>query len=253
MGQGTIVAKNRDWIPNQVQRVRIVRPKTGNRYLGLFAEGHDEAGIKAGINDQALSVISASAGSLSKKLQDAQTGVSGVVSKILSLYSSVEDVLAHREIFAKARAEFLFLSDRHQIAVVEIGLDGAFTVTTHPAGTAFHTNHYCDVPMRGFNQTEGESSLTRYRRIQELLSAEKPPYTTASFKKMSADRDAGPDNSIWRTGSSPRKARTLATWIAEIPRAGAPTIYVKIANPDEAPKEYQFVIDDAFWQTSLSG
>ena len=58
---GTLMAKNRDWKPDHRQLLKAVRPQAGHAYFGLYAEGNDAQGLKAGVNDQGLSVIVASA------------------------------------------------------------------------------------------------------------------------------------------------------------------------------------------------
>jgi hypothetical protein len=66
--------------------------------------------------------------------------------------------------------------------------------------------------MEKFNVIIGKSSAVRFDRIQELLGEKKGNFTPADFTAMSRDSVAGPDNSIWRTGSTPTTTRTLATW-----------------------------------------
>lgn len=58
----TFIVKNRDWRPNQTQTLKIVKSAKGYPYLGLYALGDDEPGLKAGINKKGLVIISASAG-----------------------------------------------------------------------------------------------------------------------------------------------------------------------------------------------
>jgi isopenicillin-N N-acyltransferase like protein len=246
---GIIIAKNRDWAPDHTQKIKIVKPKKANRYFGLFAEGNDDPGIKAGINIKGLSVISAAASSIPRKTRDIQTGVSGVISKILSSYNSVDDLIANKEIFSHARAGFLFISDKNKIAVIEIGFEGKnYSIKIIESGKIFHTNHYLDEKMLGENQNIGESSLKRLSSVEKLLLNVKVPYTVDIFKIISIDQSNGPDNSIWRKGSTPKKERTLATWITEIPVAGNPRVYIKLANPGEQQKEYGFTIDEKFWE-----
>ena len=60
---GTLLVKNRDWEPNQHQVIKFVPAKDGYSYFGLYAEG-TPAGMKAGINEKGLVVISATAGSI---------------------------------------------------------------------------------------------------------------------------------------------------------------------------------------------
>jgi hypothetical protein len=75
------------------------------------------------------------------------------------------------------------------------------------------------------------------------------PLTMEDFIKFSGDKNDGPDNSIWRTGSTPQKTRTLATWIVEIPKNDVPTLYVKCANPGEEEKTYEVKLEDKLWKT----
>ncbi|MPM99375.1 hypothetical protein SDC9_146566 [bioreactor metagenome] len=66
------------------------------------------------------------------------------------------------------------------------------------------------------------------------------------FISFSNDRNNGPDNSIMRTGSTPKKSRTLSTWAVSIPKEGAPELYVKLLNPGENEKVIRINADDAF-------
>jgi isopenicillin-N N-acyltransferase like protein len=249
---GTIIVKNRDWVPDHTQKLKIINPKKGNRYFGLFAEENNDPGIKAGINDKGLSVISASASSIPRKVRDTQTDVSGIISRILVKYNSVDELLADKEIFFHARAGFLFVSDKKKIAVIEIGFEGkSYSVKSAENGVVFHTNHYVDEKMLKENRKIGKSSLKRFDRIGKLLADAKLPFTADIYKKMSMDQTDGPDNSIWRTGSALEKERTLSTWIAETPLRGSPRIYIKLANPGEEYKEYNFTIDERFWDRKL--
>jgi isopenicillin-N N-acyltransferase like protein len=248
--QGTLVAKNRDWEPDHIQSLKVVHPREGFRYVGLFAELGKQPGLKAGINDQGLAVVNATAGSIPRETREAQSDTAGVIRTLLTTFTSVDDALNRKELFARCHAVFLILSDKTKIAVVEIGLNGAFSIQTQEAGTVHHTNHYCAASMLRFNQIRGESSLVRYARIQQLLSAKPSPYTLDDFRQMSTDQNSGPDNSIWRLGSTPTKTRTLATWITEIPKEGAPTLYLKIANPAEPTQEQRLTLDPAFWSAA---
>ena len=63
---GTLIVKNRDWEPNQHQVIKFVPSKDGYSYFGLYAEG-TAAGMKAGINEKGLTVVSATAGSIPSK------------------------------------------------------------------------------------------------------------------------------------------------------------------------------------------
>jgi hypothetical protein len=67
------------------------------------------------------------------------------------------------------------------------------------------------------------------------------------FVAFSQDQSAGPDNSIFRTGSNPGKSRTVATWIIAIPPEGSPELYVKMKDPGEDFRAYSGKLDPEFW------
>jgi len=68
--EGTLLAKNRDWRPDHVQSVRLSRPASGLAFLGLYADTGSEPGIKGGVNQAGLSIVSATAGSLPKAVRN---------------------------------------------------------------------------------------------------------------------------------------------------------------------------------------
>jgi isopenicillin-N N-acyltransferase like protein len=250
--KGTLIIKNRDWAPDHTQKLKIVTPKSGHRYFGLFAEGNNDSGIKAGINDKELAIISASASSIPRKVRKTQTDVSGIISKILSTYGSVDELLADKQMLSHGRAGFFIISDKIKIAVIEIGLEGTFAIKIRKSGTVSHTNHFLESSMLDQNQKIGKSSISRFDRISRLMSESNPPFTVDMFKKFSDDRLNGPDNSIWRTGSTSKSEKTLATWLVENPHAGSPVLYVRLANPGEEQKEFTFIIDEKFWRTDMN-
>ncbi len=60
---GTIISKNRDWAPDHTQVLKLRRSTKGYSHFGLYAVGGTEPGIKAGVNEKGLTVITASASS----------------------------------------------------------------------------------------------------------------------------------------------------------------------------------------------
>ena len=244
-GQGTIVAKNRDWKPDHVQQAKMVRPRSGHRYFGLFAEGGEEPGLKAGVNEMGLTVVTASASCIPAAARKNQPGKKGVLGEILAGYDSVDAVLANRDLFRHARAAFFLIADHSKLALVEVGLEGKFAVQTETNGVVSHTNSYLDDELHKATPAVGTSSRKRLERIRTLLAEARAPLTAEQFKKMSTDQHDGPDNSLWRTGE---KTRTLATWITEFPKQGPPVLHLKIANPGETIVETSYVLDKKFWQ-----
>ena len=65
-GGGTLVAKNRDWAPDHFQELAVLQPAAGYWALALKAIGGEEPGVKAGVNDKGLVIVSATGNSTSR-------------------------------------------------------------------------------------------------------------------------------------------------------------------------------------------
>ncbi|MFH0996623.1 MAG: carcinine hydrolase/isopenicillin-N N-acyltransferase family protein [Pseudomonadota bacterium] len=189
------------------------------------------------MNEKGLVVVTATAGSIPSSERKKLEKNHRISSAIMEQCATVEEVLQHSDWFKGPL--FLMISDRKTLATIEIGPRGTFAVKKTTEGTLFHTNHYLDPEMQKFNQKIGDSSATRFSRIQELLGEKKGSHALEDFAAMSRDSVAGPDKSIWRTGSTPTKTRTLATWIVHQPIQGVPRLSVRIANPDEAEQIFE--------------
>lgn len=232
-GGGTLLVKNRDWRP-QHQEVRLV-DEGGWRFYGLFAGNGTRKALKGGVNEQGLAVVSASASSIPREERLGAVHRASMRT-ILKRYTTVEEVLQHKELFAGAK--FLMLADRSRIAYVEITPDNQIRVSETAQGSLVHTNHYLDPSFQSYNKRQGTSSMVRLARIRALMDQTKRPYRMADFIRFSEDRHAGPDNSIWRSGSTREGTQTLAVLAVRIPPAGLPEVYIKYrANPDEQNRE----------------
>ncbi|QYM79659.1 C45 family peptidase [Horticoccus luteus] len=243
---GTIIAKNRDWKPDHTQVLKLRRGK-GYAYFGLYAVGNDEPGLKEGVNEKGLCVVTATAGSIPKAMRKAQSSKrGGVTAMLLAKYAMCDEVLADAEkLFHGRNPIFLMISDHTKILTLEVGLDGRFAVKVTAAGHAAHTNHFLEPALADCNLKIGESSATRFRRISELLEAAPGPLDTAAFATMSADRYAGDSDSLWRVGKG---SITLSSWILETPAKGDMTLRVVLANPGQPKEEKRFVLDEKFWK-----
>ena len=261
---GTLMAKNRDWAPDQIQKLSVVRPIAGSglhAYFGLFAasddDPEDKLELKAGVNDAGLCVVTASADSIPRSHRARQTGKSAVAARVLARYSSVAEIEAGAErLFSNARAVFLMIADKKELLAVEIGLDGKWSIVHPHNGVACHTNHFLSASMQDFNSSTGKSSRARLSRIDELLALrlqDPSTVTAADFQAMSKDVQGGPDDSIWRTG----REWTLASWIIRIPDAGDPTVEVEwlpaiasgLASARQDWQETKLVLDKDFWDS----
>lgn len=245
VGGGTIISKNRDWKPDHVQLLKIRRDGK-YAYLGLYAEGNDEPGIKQGINEKGLGVITATASSIPKDKRKAQPGTPRLMSTLLAQYASCDQVLAGKEkLLSHRKPSFLLISDRKQILMLEVGLEGHYAIKVVKAGTVTHSNHYLEESLTAFNEKIGESSATRCKRISDLLQAAPKPLNISSFAEMSRDRHDGSNNSLWRTGTG---SRTLSSWILQSPADADPTLRILITNPGNPEQIESFVLDKEFWK-----
>ncbi|WP_296508220.1 carcinine hydrolase/isopenicillin-N N-acyltransferase family protein [Rhodoferax sp.] len=245
-GGGTLISKNRDWAPDHRQVLKKVRPAKGFAYLGLFAEGNGDPGLKAGVNAQGLTIVSAASSSLARSVRADQPGMHGVMVKILTDYASVDALVADADkVFSQSRANFFLVSDHSKVLTVEVGLHGIYALSVTANGTTTHTNHYLDPALASAQpQKAGESSRTRYQRINALLGENAAPYTLALFSTLARDQHDGPENSLWRKG----REYTLASWIVATPAQGAPRLHLVVANPGEAEVVHELLLDAQFWQ-----
>lgn len=243
-GGGTLIAKNRDWMPDHYQELRLVTPTDGFRYYGIFAVGNNAPGLKAGINEQGLVVVSASASSIARSERLTMDHMKGLLAKLLADCDSVDAALAKQALFIGP--QFLLLADRHKIAVVEIAPEAQVAITVQDNGMLYHTNHYVHPDLVWANKRIGNSSRSRLDRIGALLDSRLQPLRPEDCISFSEDRAGGPDNGIWRSGSTEKAIRTLSAWIVALPQDSAPQLYVKLANPGEDQQVYRLEAGDIF-------
>ena len=243
---GCLIAKNRDWMPEKGE-VRLVSSSKGHRFLGLFPIRDGKSrGCVAGINERGLVVVTASAGSIPRA--ERIKGGSGLMRKLLTDFSTVEEVLANGSLFSRTHPSMYLVADRNRTAWIEVAPEGKFSARSTGSGMLAHTNHYLDETLIDANRKIGKSSRTRLERISELLERRKAPLTLENFIAFSQDRRDGPDDSLWRTGGKPEGQRTLASWIVSLPPAAPPDIYVRLANPNEPERTIQITLDGPFWK-----
>ncbi len=243
VGEGTILVKNRDWTPNHQQKMELITPPEGYRYLGLIAMGKDMPGLKGGVNEEGLVVVTASAPSYLEQ-QNNLYPVKGVIQKILKNCRNVREAIKQEDWFIGPR--FIMMADAKEIACVEVGLNGKFKIQSTTSGNLSHTNHYLESDFIALNPEKPYvSSQERQRQIQQFLST-KQNFDLHDFIKVSRSEEGGPDNSIWRRGSTARSSRTLATWIVHQPVSRNTILFLRMANPGKEIKEYHYTIKDLF-------
>ena len=132
-GGGTLAAKTRDEHPGP-QRFDIAVPSKGYAYLGLFTG--DKHRFNMGFNEKGLFLARSTSGSLLRKERLALPRFFkhrlSATDWIMQHYASVDEVLAHKEVFVEP-VNYL-LADRTKIAVVEV-MPGGQTTGRPPTPT----------------------------------------------------------------------------------------------------------------------
>jgi hypothetical protein len=245
-GDGALIAKNRDWTP-EADDIRLAGPEKGLRFVGLFPIREEgRPGVVAGINEKGVVVVTATAGSVPQG--ERGKGKAGLAQKVLTQCGSVQEVIADRALFSRGRPAIYLLADRERIAWIEVAPGGRMAVETKENGTLTHTNHFLAQELRFANTRIGKSSASRLDRIGQLLAGGPQRLGLEEFMAYSLDAHAGPDHSIFRTGSRPNRERTLATWIVALPKHGDPELFVRLADPGEPVKELRWTLGAAFWR-----
>jgi hypothetical protein len=257
VNDGTLMAKNRDETPMQ-QTLKLVKPDAGYSYYGIFA-GKKALFCVVGINERGLAVGMSTAGSISRQERLAN-GVyrskEGLRTNeyMLCYCASVDEALALPDEFWHEPVNFI-LADKDKIAYVEVLPGGGKSVTVKTSGVLYHTNHYVNEDSLWANKRIGASSLARYNRIAELMSQEKV-FSLNDFIQFSEDRNEGPNNSIYRVGTTASSTQTLASFIVYIPKLGSPVLYIKYRQkPRDKGAEkllYPVMVDDIFSGEKLS-
>ena len=237
-GGGTLIVKNRDWIPDHQQVLRLNKPSQGYRYIDLNTVGNLNPGAKAGINEHGLVVVNASAPSVYDKPENF-IGRQGTAS-VLRNYRTVQEAL---EALSDGKwtggPAFLLLADAQETAAIEFGLNGTNRNESTRSGVVYHTNHYLDRDLQYLNPYRSGSSYKRAEHIRTRL-ASKEAFTAQDFIEESKNP------AIWYTGATPQSPSTLSTWIVSQSPKGEARLYLRMGNPGQPVKEYDFRIKDLF-------
>lgn len=242
LGGGTLVVKNRDFRP-EYQEMRLVQG-SHYRFYGLYGGIEAKMGLKGGVNEAGLAVLSAAASCIPQKERKTMDRNTGALGKLLGRYATVEEALASG--IDLGGPKFLLLADATELVWVEVGDADRVTVRRVKNDTLAHTNFYLSPEFQELNLKPGVSAWHRYARIQDLLESQKDPYGLDDLIRYSQDRTEGPDNSIWRIGSRETGPQTLATFGVWIHAGARPDVFVKIRySPEDSGKEDVYQMDGA--------
>lgn len=223
VGGGSLIVKNRDFKP-EPQMLKVVR-EDGNAFYGLYAmTAPNKWALKGGVNAKGLVVVSATASSIPKEQKQGMP-TKAYIKGTLKNCSSVAEALSNRANFVSPL--FLMLADKNEIAYVEVAGPGVINVERRTNGCLTHTNHYLADEFSYLNGKSVVSSHARYARINDLVNAGNGPFTLDDFIRISQDQNDGPDNSIWRVGSTPTISQTLASFAVQLLPENGFKVWVK--------------------------
>lgn len=255
-GGGTFLAKNRDFTPDHPNILAVISPKSGYRMVSLVSIAPDgRRSPVGGVNEKGLAFVGATVGTLSRQERRErirQEGLLNPARTILSGFSSVAGLEAAPELLARLGPVFALVADAREVAVLE-SAGGSFRLWKMPPGSpAVHTNHPLSADFPEIRSREdAQGSSVRLERMRHLLEGLPRPVSFADFAALAQDRCCGPDESIFRTGSSLKKPRTLAALAISLPPGGgAATVQVSLSNPGAAVENKTLLLDADFWKNA---
>lgn len=241
---GVLLVKNRDGSHHSREKLALVTPLHGYKYLGLiYNTTGNTTGfpyISAGINQYNLVVVNNAASTIPTTHRDA--GESKTMTTILAHYHSVAQVLKDQQkLFSTGLVNNLLIADQHRIALVEIGKHGVYCVWSKTSGYLYHTNQFECKKLQTQNLHNYPDSLVRYQTIGDMLKAMKRPFTFDAFYSLTNRQQHGPNNSLFREW-------TDATWIVTLPKQGHGHLYVRFTDPIQRYHVYRIALTPELWR-----
>ena len=249
--QATLIAKNRDWSPDQYQELRFMAPAGGFKFLVLHPRGAVKPRDIAGVNEKGLVLVTAAASCIPRRERPESYYLEGFLNGLLASCATVDEVIKKQGILSSPA--FYLVADPAKIALIEVGLNGKRSIKVMDNEVLAHTNHYLDKNLADSNRKFNRGSYLRLFRIRYLLKSQGRPLTLEDFIRFSQDRYDGPDHSILRKGSSPRQVHTLSTWIVSLPMGDSPRLYVRLRDPEGHEKVHLLKLDASFWAKRAPG
>ncbi|HBN73622.1 MAG TPA: hypothetical protein DD376_02465 [Sutterella sp.] len=143
--------------------------------------------------------------------------------------SSVSQALEQPRVFSGYPMIYV-LADKYETAVVECLTDGRLITKRINNGFVTHTNHFLFPEAVGANGKVPISSIARLDRINALLDTQPKPFRLGQFLAFATDSSAGPDLSLFRTGSKLRSPKTTCIWLLTFPQKGKTLSYLRFLN-----------------------
>ncbi|MFP5222485.1 MAG: carcinine hydrolase/isopenicillin-N N-acyltransferase family protein [Acidobacteriota bacterium] len=252
-GGGTLVAKNRDFTTDMPNHFEVITPQDGYRMFAMVATGEqNRRSLVGGVNEYGLAVVTATVGTISKD-ERVSRGRAGKLKNptraILTRFRSLRELLENPEMLRSLYPVFALVADSTGAVMIEASGGDYRVLPVPPQESGVHTNHPLtrDFPDI-WEKDAAKGSEVRLERMRGLLDSSPGKLSLPGFTALSLDRDAGPDQSIFRVGSAPKRPRTLGTLAAWLPPAGAPVVFARLTNDGQGVQEKTFTLDAAFWK-----
>ncbi|MDR3592893.1 MAG: C45 family autoproteolytic acyltransferase/hydrolase [Negativicutes bacterium] len=234
-GNGTIIAKNRDYTYGEKNELKVVSVHNRYKFLAIYAN----TGNKGGVNEHGLVVLSLSPPSYleNQKTEPSNSQPSFTNTWILENCRTVDETVdALKQHNWNTHPEFLAIADRNKIAYIELGPDGRNVVKATENGILDHTNHYLDPAMGEYNPKKLGYEYKRWQKAEEQLNS-KDKFTIEDIKTFTQDPI------VWYKHST---VMTYASMVVNNRQDGETVVWVKIVNPGDAAFESQFTLKDMF-------
>ncbi|WP_346355382.1 carcinine hydrolase/isopenicillin-N N-acyltransferase family protein [Azotosporobacter soli] len=243
-GGGTLVVKNRDWMPGDITSLKLMKSNRDLSYFVLFGNLEGSAN-HGGINEAGLVLLELSTPPNTPRGEVPPLAKSFDADWILGHYRTTDEViLALTKNEWQTQPVFLIVADQNKVAYIEVGTSGRVAVKEMVNGAMIHANEYQEASMQDLNpklQPGVDNSLALYERKRLLKAREqiesKSIFTLADMKRFAQDPV------VWY---EQREMRTYASFIVQHRSNGQePLIWVRLTNPNEGVKEAQFTLSEA--------
>lgn len=251
-GGGTLIAKNRDFTTDMPNHFEVITPQSGYRMFAMVATSAEgKRNLVGGVNEHGLAVVTATVGTIPKqeRISRSRAGkLQNPTRTILTRFRNLRELLDSPETLRSLYPVFALVADFTGAVMIEASGGDYRTLPVPPKEPGVHTNHPLTQNFPDIWETQAATgSKVRLDRMRGLLDQSSGKLGLEAFTALSLDRDAGPDQSIFRTGSAPGKPRTLGTLSAWLPPAGAPVVFARLTNDGQGVEEKTFTLDAAFW------
>lgn len=252
-GGGTLIAKNRDFTTDMPNHFEVVNPQSGYRMFALVATNAEgRRSLVGGVNEHGLAVVTATVGTIPKdeRINRTRAGkLKNPTRAILTQFRSLRELLDSPEALRGLYPVFALVGDSTGTVMVEVSGGDYRILPVPPEEPGVHTNHPLSRDFPDIWEREAaKGSEVRLERMRDLLGQSPRKLGLSGFAALSLDRDGGPDQSIFRVGSAPRKPRTIGTLAAWLPPGGAPVVFARLTNDGQEVQEKTLTLDAAFWR-----